>query len=373
MKSWLTSVSHTQLKCSGEPDGCQRCQSKKIECHFPAPAKSSGIVAQTKGSLPSPSEPPPPQTNRVSGTLESPLDYESSIVALTHESVEDDSSFDFEVSAFDPLEDADALLFTVEPSPPEAWQQPSSFTINSAESTFPRNDMSWVGGHMDHGLSSGTNTWASSETSPPPTSSTCESIQFCYTCLAKATKTLEAIEAASWALREKVDYTNEMLHEQKRAMIECKDLLCCQKCVTQPAYIMLVLSICGKILGTLEALCCGIPTAGKDGSADEPCPNPKRRWTGRDSGSGSEFSSHGYRQPIYGYGNRKTQLDNEDELLVLQSLLRARVAKLDGLLGRLHVFITEHNWPAHKGLIRELQDRLIKRPFIIQSIGSIFE
>ncbi|KAI3391035.1 hypothetical protein diail_8102, partial [Diaporthe ilicicola] len=225
IESQLISVTHAQLKCSGEPNGCQRCLAKKIECHFPAPAKSSGTSLQKKGSLPSPSEPPISQVNRISDALESPLDDDNSIVASTHETLEDNGSFDFELSNFDPLEDADALLFTSELSPSETWQQPSIFPMNTDETTLPRNDMSWVGGDMGPCLSGGTSTWESSEKRPAATIPNSENTEFCFTCLAKAMKTHEAIEAASWALREKVDYINEMLQEQKKAMVECKELL----------------------------------------------------------------------------------------------------------------------------------------------------
>lgn len=361
-------VADAQLRCSGELSGCQRCLAKKIKCHFPAPPKSSGST-QNKGC--SSASDPPPQAKAPSDTTESSTDDSISVVASFHEVLEDNSSFDFEASTFAPIEDADALLFTAEFSPSETSEHPTAFTTDANKSKLPQDEMIWVEGNIGHVFNSGSSMWASSE-DIPHTSSQGESSEFCYACLAQAMRTHEAVEAAVWAQKNRVKDTNDILKEQKMAMVECRELLDCQKCSRQSAQIMLLLSICGKILGSLEAAFYGLPV-GKDANAGL-SPHQtylKRRWTTPDGGPEPHGSS--YYLPIYGMSSRNRRLDDEDELLVLQSLLKARAAMLDGLFSRLHIVITAHSWPAQQSLIRELQNRLIKGPLITEFAGRIPE
>lgn len=271
------------------------------------------------------------------------------------------SSFDFEASTFDPLEDADTLLLTDEFSPSETLEHPSAFATDS-EKSKPHDDMIWVEESVDHVFND--STWESSAAIHPTSSSQRQGSDFCYTCLAKIMRTHEGVEAAAWAQKKSVKDTNDILQEQKKAMIECNELLDCQKCSRQPAQIMLLLTICRKILGTLETVYYGLSARKAVDPVMFPYPTHlKRRWSELDGGR--ECDGLLYQRPIYGMSSRERQLDDEDRLIVTRSLLMARVTILDGLLSRLHIGITAHSWPAQQSLTQDLQNRLIKGLLVV--------
>lgn len=359
------SLAYTQLRCSGELSGCQRCLAKKIKCHYPAPSKSSGNT-ENKGCLPATSHAPPQtkaHSDEPSDSPESSTDDSISVLASFPKVLEGGSSFDFEASTFSPLEDADTLLLTDEFSPSETLEHLSAFATDSQKNK-PHDDIIWVEESIDHVFNDSTSTWTSSDAITPTSSSQRQSSDFCYACLAQVMRTHEGVEAAAWAQKKRVRDTNDILQEQKKAMIECNELLDCQKCSRQPAQIMLLLSICGKILGTLEAVYYGL-SARTD--ADQ-VPSPyqthlKRRWAGIDGVL--EPDGPLYQRPMYSIDGKKGQLDDEDRLLVTKSLLMARVKILDGLLSRLRIVITTYSWPAQQSLTQDLQHRLIKGLLVV--------
>jgi hypothetical protein len=279
--------------------------------------------------------------------------------------VEDGGSFDFEAASFTPLEDPSTLLLTDDFSSSEGLEHPFAFATDT-QNGQSHDDMSWADESMslafnDNSSSSGSSTWASCDpiastsSSPPPG----QSSEFCYICLVRIMRTHEGVEAAAWAQKKRVRDMNDTLQEQKKAMIECSGLLDCPKCSRQPAHIMLLLSICGKILGTLEAIYCSLG-ARVDVNAGAPAyqMHPKRRWS--EFNGVVEINAPLNQRPVYGMGSSKRQLDDEDTLLVTKSLLTARVNMLDALINRLDIVSTTHSWPAHQSLTQDLQDRLNK-------------
>ncbi|KAI1820122.1 hypothetical protein F4861DRAFT_524288 [Xylaria intraflava] len=178
-------------------------------------------------------------------------------------------------------------------------------------------------------------------------------------CFSQAAATYEAIETAIWGQGELRTNTDDVLQSQKKALSECEELLECQRCSAQSAYIMLLLSMCRRILATLEELRRG-------DAGNNPTHNPdarKRRRHGEDSDADDESRTRGY-----GISIRNRQLDDDDEHLVLQSLVAARAARLDRLLSSLDKVVSEHGWPAHKGLVQDLQGRLVGNSFDVGKI-----
>ena len=178
-------------------------------------------------------------------------------------------------------------------------------------------------------------------------------------CLAQAVSTYEAIEVAAWGQKELSSDASDILQHQKKALIECEELLECRKYNTQPAYVMLLLSMCSKILGTLEDIGRGEEVTNAEQSSEK----RKRKKYGSNVGDGDESRPRGH-----GINIRKLHLDDDDEHIVLQSLLTARVARLDRLLSMLDKVISKHSWPAHKSLIRELQNRVTGGSFVVEMI-----
>jgi hypothetical protein len=263
----------------------------------------------------------------------------------TYSSSLQDLGLGFEVSGFTTPENTNILLSDAEYM---------DFTFAANTSKTPWNDIPEL---EDIEFSTGNKT-------SPEVSSLATTESSC-SCFVQAVSTHEAIEVAVWGQKELSSDADDILQHQKKALVECEDLLECRRCSTQPAYIMLLLSMCSKILGTLEDICRDAPSGVSDKAtnAEEGFEKRKRKKNGNDNGDGDESCRRGY-----GISIRRRQLDDDDEYLVLQSLLTARVARLDRLLSMLDKIVSKHSWPAHKGLIRELQNRLTGVSFVGEKI-----
>lgn len=218
-------------------------------------------------------------------------------------------------------------------------------------------------------------------------------------CFADALGIFESIEVnLVWRLHRQDSARENLLQEQKRALSDCEALLQCRSCTAQSKFIMLVMAMCEKILSSMETMCPPEPSSTyrdgrisrRDGglmkgivvtkgyqdslqgeprdsvSVNTPYESPKRGL----AGSSSPFSdttswggSNGNRN--YGGGEEQSrkvrigqwQLDDDDELFVLQSLVTTRLSRLSNLASMLARLIDEHHWAAHKGKIHDMRQR----------------
>ncbi|KAH8161086.1 hypothetical protein CIB48_g7154 [Xylaria polymorpha] len=362
----------SKLKCSGEPNGCQRCLAKKTDCRYPSPPrgnshKKSQSQSQARARAPAPT---PPETPQFQSSLkpepapvDTPADDEFITVISNQDTTFNNTLEDldlslggFEVSGFTTPESIPGLLSDAEYMDPSdvmrPWHQPFTFTSDDIKSPWDSTPE-----HEDAVFSTGSK--PSTVVSSPDT---CDSSCSCFS---QAVSTYEAIEVAVWGQNELWRNADDMLQYQKKALIECEELLECRRCTTQSAYTMLLLSMCRRILTTLGDLCRGASWGDSDtitnfGHGPE---ERKRRKYGDEGDSGDDSRNRGY-----GITIRNRQLDDDDEYLVLQSLLTARVARLGRLLTTLDKVVGEHNWPAHKAIIRELQTRLTESSFVVEKI-----
>ncbi|KAI0097844.1 hypothetical protein GGR51DRAFT_457864 [Nemania sp. FL0031] len=374
----------SKLKCSGEPNGCQRCLSKKIDCRYPSPPRGNShkksqsrsqsqsqtqaqTQTQTPARAPAPTPPETPQFQphsrpssapHVEATADDDFITVISNQETTYSNTLDDLDLSlggFEVSDFTTPESIPGLIPDGEYMDPSdamrPWHQPFTFTSDGITSpwdgTSEREDIVFS---------------VDSKTSTVPSSpDTCDTSCSCFS---QAVSTYEAIEVAVWGQNDLWRNADDMLRYQKKALIECEELLECRRCTTQSAYTMLLLSMCRRILTTLGDLCQGPSWASSDAVTNlEQGPEEKRRKYAEDSEGADDSRNRGY-----GISIRNRQLDDDDEHLVLQSLLTARVARLGRLLSALDKVVSEHNWPAHKAIIRELQTRLTGNSFIVEKI-----
>mgnify|MGYP006949406873 CR=1 FL=1 len=277
-------------------------------------------------------------------------------------------------------------------------QQPFTFSPNNTsgnnnggsggvgKACAPWNDMPELD---DIDFSSGSNTASSSVTPLPATPSVPEQQPQC-SCFVQAVGTHESIEVARWGLKELSGDVDEILQQLNKALVECEELLECRRCNVQPSYVMLLLNMCSKMLASLEDISIGTSRLGGSSchsdrsittsSSSSTTPSSassasssmfrsadgKRRRCASDgadrTGENGNGSNESRRREI-GISIRNWQLDDDDEHLVLQSLIRARVARLERLLGMLGRVVSENSWPAHGGMMRELQGRLTRGAF----------
>ncbi|TGJ87059.1 hypothetical protein E0Z10_g1662 [Xylaria hypoxylon] len=364
----------SKLKCSSEPHGCQRCLSKKIDCRYPSPPrgnshKKSQSQAQTqtqaRARAPAPTPPETPQFQPQSRPSSAPVEASTDddfITVISNQETTYSSTIDdldlslggFEVSDFTTPESIPGLLSDGEYMDPSdamrPWQQPFTFTPEEMKSP-------WNSTPEREDIVFSTNSKTSTVLSTPDASdSGCS-------CFLQAVNTYEAIEVAVWGQNELWRNADDMLRYQKKALIECEELLECRRCTTQSAYTMLLVSMCRRILTTLGDLCHGVSWGGSDTSTNSGHgPEDRKRRKCVDDGT-DESQNRGY-----GISIRNRQLDDDDEHLVLQSLLTARVARLGRLLSTLDKIVSGHSWPAHKAIIRELQARLTTNSFIVEKL-----
>ena len=185
-------------------------------------------------------------------------------------------------------------------------------------------------------------------------------------CLSRVVGTHEALEVALWSQQKLLSDSENMLQHQKKLLLECEELLECNECSALPAYIMLIISMCSRLLETLDGMCRDV--TGGDSVEAARATNKAGLFAEehkkRKNGSDSSDSEEGRRR--YGLTARSRKLDDDDERLVLQSLVTARITRLDGLLGSLDQVVSRYSWPAHKGLLRDLQDRLARGVFNVE-------
>ena len=321
-----------------------------MQCHYPTPPKTATGSAQSEGPFPTPLE--PSQREQADDAPELPSNYATATASPAHGISETDINFDFEISTFNLPGDSNELIRVTDFDPLETGQQCSDFTPYADMGQLSR---STPGCRVEHEPG---NMWESSgDTHLTP--STEESSEFCYTCLEQAMKTHEAVATAVWAQKETNTNTGGVLQKQKKVIVECIGLLDCQRCSAQPAFVMMLLSMCSKILETLGVIHCSI-------SLNESHPD-QTHWNKRGTEQTGHLASerNSYHQSMYGFGStKKRHLDDEDELLVMRSLIKARVVKLDGLLNMLHRIISSHNWTVHEGRIRQLKDQRAERPWL---------
>lgn len=377
----------SKLKCSGEPNGCQRCLAKKIDCRYPSPPRGNShkklqaraqakaqaqtqtqtySQSQTRAPVPTPPETPQFQSHSrlSSASVDTPTDDDFTTVVsnqeTTYSSTLDDLDLGlggFEVSDFTTPESIPGLLTDGEYMDPadvmRPWQQSFTFAADGIESP-------WAGSPEREDAVFSTDSKTTTEASSPVTSDPGCS------CFSQAASTHEAIEVAVWGQNELWRNADDMLRHQKKALMECEELLGCRRCTAQSAYMMLLLSMCRRILTTLGNLCQGTSWRGSGNTVTPSGHGPEQgKWRKHaDDSDGTEES----RSRGYGISIRNRQLDDDDEHLVLQSLLTARVARLGRLLSTLDRIVSEHNWPAHKAIIRELQTRLTGSSFVVEKL-----
>ena len=339
-----------QLKCSGDPNGCERCLAKKLDCHYPTPARSN---SEKKVATPpdTPRETPqatrPPSVATVESSTEHDLLIESN-QGSAHDSILQDLTPHFDVADF--ATTAEDLTVLLPDNDCSDLRQPEFYNFADMAANTP-----WSGTYEPEitAFCFDNESWPT-----VPSSATGESI--CH-CIAQAVVTYEAIEVAAWG-RRKLLNDFDVLQSQKMALAECEKLVECQNCNVQPAYIMLLLSMFRKILRTLEDICSinGPKSFQTSPNADHEPQNRKRSRLSIEC----EDEGRAIRQGYNG-STDNLKLDDEDKHLVLQSLLSARVGKSHHLLSMIDKVVSRQTWPVHEDLVRELRNRLTGGDFII--------
>ncbi|KAI1078257.1 hypothetical protein F5B20DRAFT_592159 [Whalleya microplaca] len=177
-------------------------------------------------------------------------------------------------------------------------------------------------------------------------------------CITQAINTYELIEMnLVWSSRDMAGTTHETLQNQKKALAQCEELLGCPRCCARSEYVTLVMSMCDRIMGSLENTYVGIESVGKSTIFAEDALSKINH--------GTADMNH---QAVLHIG--RWQLDDDDELRVRQSLLTPRMDKLGSMISRLEMTINANYWPVHEGMIRHLRERYTEASLFTKNMFS---
>lgn len=207
-------------------------------------------------------------------------------------------------------------------------------------------------------------------------------------CFSRAIGIHEAIEVNLVSvLQDQAGTAEYFLQQLKTCLADCEALLMCESCRYRSAYVMLILSMCEKLASCLESAWLVMPSGGRGARMDRTTrqdvssslesvqpqtprsggrrenaallqldydAEPARPRRGRQPGQEDEFERPNARRRLE-IGPWK--LDDDDEIHVFYGLLMARVGMFGTLLTTLEILVTSQNWPVHKSVSMDLQER----------------
>ncbi|KAI0866437.1 hypothetical protein F4860DRAFT_499815 [Xylaria cubensis] len=130
---------------------------------------------------------------------------------------------------------------------------------------------------------------------------------------------------------------DDMLQCQKDMLASCGDLLECLICTLRSDYIMLVVSMCREMITAIIDLSAMIASDGQHQSRKRSC---------SEATDGSWSSVQRVNAGVW-------RLDDQDEMVVIKSLIRIRVTRLRNLIARLEAVVKTHH-PDYEWIVRAL-------------------
>lgn len=152
-----------------------------------------------------------------------------------------------------------------------------------------------------------------------------------------------------------------ILKRQKTILLRCDSLVQCSTCWSRPDFVMLIITMCDRILTSLvavERFVCGrsdddvnrissnITAAAVDMHAME-----------TSSRAGLEVSSLSRSSQMLQPGVGAWQIDDDDEMELVISLIKSRVTRLGNLITMAEGTISANAWPWHERLVQALRKR----------------
>lgn len=348
------------MKCTTEPDGCQRCLARRIDCYYPE--SSANSRSGNTSSVPADAA----EMEAISWTEET-----SSTVAGDHlnlgYSFLDQTDLDLlnATLACRPTYSESMAFETVEPHSFSAAEDSGMLTGTVAHTELdldfelltspvrrtaqePSEDLC-VEGNEILPRSSETQISRSENRIPNEPPAIC-------TCFAWAIEAYEMIGIQLIGGLQNVSTSAyQILQHQKMALMRCEDFLKCQECCSRSDFLMLVISMCDRMMSSLQSVLSQSHGRRKDHQetfGDIRLPLGVHNNTSGSTGTNEDLSQERQRLRI-----GRWELDDEDETHVLHSLLGSRLSKLSYFVDEIGRLVDKNHWPAHKDIIRELQER----------------
>lgn len=203
---------------------------------------------------------------------------------------------------------------------------------------------------------------ASEATPASSSSATCE-------CLGRVAGIYEFVTAKLvWRSLRLPRDLKDILKNQKAALQGCEISLQCRTCVNRSSYILLVISICEKIMGSLERVVSGPQRPEpQDGFSQMPSEMTECQLSGNslsqrdqmntDTGEIGPNRTHDHGLGLsFGWW----QLDDDDEKHVVHGLITARIIKLNQVVETIERLVNRQEWCLQGGMVRELRSRYLE-------------
>lgn len=159
-----------------------------------------------------------------------------------------------------------------------------------------------------------------------------------------------------WAPRDRSGVTSievdEILRYQKTVLASCEAVLSCNLCSLQSEQVLLMISICNKLLASFVQMSAAPPVVAQESARLSKSGQRSSRQEQQLIKGCSGAMNRGLKSVI-----SEWKIDDEDKKQVLKALLNSRAARLNGLMDRLGEVVTANHWLIHKSMIRDLLER----------------
>ena len=338
-----------QVKCTGEKDGCRRCIENNARCSY-STTVSSRSLSNANTQEDSRSEAPPttrPTSTSLPEHLVSTLtpapigSAESEIIAdrpnmseehsITNTNTDyytgltPDLDMDLEdahqssLSPHEPFADFGAdfsILDTTEPIDPSIFAETNS--SEEVDTAFARR-------------------------------------QRCS--CSEMVRTYEMAELyLVWAPRDRSGVmsieVDEIFRYQKTVLASCEAVLSCNLCSLRSEQVLLMISICNKLLASFVQISAAPPLIAQESARPSNLGQRSPRQEQQLIKGCSSVMSRGLNSVI-----SEWKIDDEDKKQVLKALLNSRAARLNSLMNRLGEVVTANHWLIHRSMIRDFLER----------------
>lgn len=203
---------------------------------------------------------------------------------------------------------------------------------------------------------------ANEATPASSSSATCE-------CLPHVARIYEFVTAKLvWTSSRRPGDLKDILKNQKAALQGCEISLQCCTCANRSSYILLVISICEKIMGSLERVVSG--TQGprlQDGIPQTPSDMTECQMNGNSLSQRNHINEdtgtigpNRSRDHGLGLSFGWWQLDDDDEKHVVHGLITARLVKLNQVVETLERLVNRQEWCLQGSMLRELRSQYLE-------------
>ncbi|CVL08826.1 hypothetical protein FPRO06_13223 [Fusarium proliferatum] len=152
-----------------------------------------------------------------------------------------------------------------------------------------------------------------------------------------------------------------ILKRQKMILLRCDSLVQCGTCWSRPDFVMLIMTMCDRILTSLEAVDRFVCNRSDDDinkvSSNGTAAALDMQVMATPLSAGLEVSSLSRSSQMLQPGVGAWQIDDDDEMELVISLIKSRVTRLGNLITMAEGTISANAWPWHERLVQALRKR----------------